>query len=45
MRRALFIIDGEHYVPVICQAIDAIEEREDVEAVAAVFLGLSLIHI
>jgi len=39
VRRALFIIDGEHYMPVICQAIDAIEERENLEAVAAVFLG------
>jgi len=39
VRRAVFIIDGEHYIPVLCQAIDAIEARENLEAVAAVFLG------
>ncbi len=39
MRRAVFIIDGEHYMPVLVESIARIERDLDVEAVGAVFLG------
>jgi cyclic 2,3-diphosphoglycerate synthetase len=37
--RALFLIDGEHYPPVVLDAIWRVEESLAVEGVAAVFLG------
>ena len=37
--RALFLIDGEHYPPVVLDAIGKVEEKLDVEGVAATFLG------
>jgi len=37
--RALFLIDGEHYPPVVLDAIRSAEEALGVQAVAAVFLG------
>ncbi len=37
--RALFLIDGEHYPPVVVDAMKSIEESLGVEGVAAAFLG------
>jgi cyclic 2,3-diphosphoglycerate synthetase len=37
--RALALIDGEHYPPVIRHALDVLQEREGLEFVGAVFLG------
>ncbi len=37
--RALFLIDGEHYPPVVIDAMKSIEESLGVEGVAAAFLG------
>jgi cyclic 2,3-diphosphoglycerate synthetase len=37
--KALFLIDGEHYPPVVRQAIRSVEDRLGCEGVAAVFLG------
>ena len=37
--RALFLIDGEHYPPVVLDAMKSIEESLDVKGVAAAFLG------
>lgn len=37
--RALFLIDGEHYPPVVIQAIKSVEERFGAEGVAAALLG------
>ena len=37
--RALFLIDGEHYPPVVLDAMSKVEEKLDVEGVAATFLG------
>jgi cyclic 2,3-diphosphoglycerate synthetase len=37
--RALALIDGEHYPPVIRAAFDHLRQHEDLEIVAAVFLG------
>jgi cyclic 2,3-diphosphoglycerate synthetase len=37
--RALFLIDGEHYPPVVLDAIQKVCEDLDAEAVAAAFLG------
>jgi cyclic 2,3-diphosphoglycerate synthase len=37
--RALFLIDGEHYPPVVLDAMHSVEQSLDVEGVAAAFLG------
>ena len=37
--RALFLIDGEHYPPVVLDAIRSVQESLDAEGVAAAFLG------
>ena len=37
--RALFLIDGEHYPPVVLDAMKSVEETLGVEGVAAAFLG------
>jgi len=37
--RALFLIDGEHYPPVVLDAMRSVEETFGVRGVAAVFLG------
>ena len=37
--RALFLIDGEHYPPVVLDAMRAVEENLGAEGVAAAFLG------
>lgn len=37
--RALFLIDGEHYPPVVIEAMDSIRQRRGAEGVAAAFLG------
>ena len=37
--RALFLIDGEHYPPVVLDAMSKVEEKLGVEGVAAAFLG------
>jgi cyclic 2,3-diphosphoglycerate synthetase len=37
--RALFLIDGEHYPPVVLDAMQSVQESLDVEGVAAAFLG------
>ena len=37
--RALFLIDGEHYPPVVLDAMKSIEESLGVKGVAAAFLG------
>ncbi len=37
--RALFLIDGEHYPPVVLEAMKTIEESLGAEGVAAAFLG------
>ena len=37
--RALFLIDGEHYPPVVLDAMQSVQQSLDVEGVAAAFLG------
>jgi len=37
--RALFLIDGEHYPPVVIEAMQSVRESLDAEGVAAAFLG------
>ncbi|HZC18113.1 MAG TPA: hypothetical protein VE225_00230, partial [Rubrobacteraceae bacterium] len=37
--RALFLIDGEHYPPVVLAAMKSVEDFLGVEGVAAAFLG------
>ena len=37
--RALFLIDGEHYPPVVLDAMQSVEQTLDAEGVAAAFLG------
>jgi cyclic 2,3-diphosphoglycerate synthetase len=37
--RALFLIDGEHYPPVVLDAMKSVEESLGLEGVAAAFLG------
>jgi cyclic 2,3-diphosphoglycerate synthetase len=37
--RALFLIDGEHYPPVVLDAMQSVQESLGAEAVAAAFLG------
>jgi cyclic 2,3-diphosphoglycerate synthase len=37
--RALFLIDGEHYPPVVLDAMRSVEESLEAEGVAAAFLG------
>jgi cyclic 2,3-diphosphoglycerate synthase len=37
--RALFLIDGEHYPPVVLDAMQSVERSLDAEGVAAAFLG------
>jgi cyclic 2,3-diphosphoglycerate synthetase len=37
--RTLFLIDGEHYPPVVIEAMRSVGETRDAEAVAAAFLG------
>ena len=37
--RALALIDGEHYPPVVRHALDVLRHDEGLEFVAAVFLG------
>lgn len=37
--RALFLIDGEHYPPVVLDAMRSVRESMNVEGVAAAFLG------
>src|SRR5919199_4031867 len=37
--RALFLIDGEHYPPVVLDAMKNVEEALGAEGVAAAFLG------
>ena len=37
--RALFLIDGEHYPPVVIDALQSVGQSLDVEGVAAAFLG------
>ena len=37
--RALFLIDGEHYPPVVLDAMQSVEQNLDAEGVAAAFLG------
>ena len=37
--RALFLIDGEHYPPVVLDAMQSVEQALDAEGVAAAFLG------
>ena len=39
MLRAIFLIDGEHYPPVVLDAIRSVEESLGAEGVAAAFLG------
>jgi cyclic 2,3-diphosphoglycerate synthase len=37
--RALFLIDGEHYPPVVIDAMQSVQQSLDAEGVAAAFLG------
>ena len=37
--RALFLIDGEHYPPVVLDAMQSVEQSLDAKGVAAAFLG------
>jgi cyclic 2,3-diphosphoglycerate synthase len=37
--RALFLIDGEHYPPVVIEAMQSVRQSLDAEGVAAAFLG------
>jgi len=37
--RALFLIDGEHYPPVVIEAMQSVQKSLDAEGVAAAFLG------
>jgi len=37
--RALFLIDGEHYPPVVIHAMQSVQQSLDAEGVAAAFLG------
>ena len=37
--RALFLIDGEHYPPVVLDAMQSVRESLHAEGVAAAFLG------
>src|SRR4028118_2288276 len=37
--RALFLIDGEHYPPVVLDAMKSVEKSLQIRGVAAVFLG------
>jgi cyclic 2,3-diphosphoglycerate synthetase len=37
--RAIALVDGEHYPPVIRHALDTLRDAEGFEFVAAVFLG------
>jgi cyclic 2,3-diphosphoglycerate synthase len=37
--RALFLIDGEHYPPVVLDAMQSVQQALDAEGVAAAFLG------
>jgi len=37
--RALFLIDGEHYPPVVMDAMQSVQQSLDAEGVAAAFLG------
>jgi cyclic 2,3-diphosphoglycerate synthase len=37
--RALFLIDGEHYPPVVLDAMQSVEQSLDAQGVAAAFLG------
>ena len=37
--RALFLIDGEHYPPVVLDAMQSVEQTLDAKGVAAAFLG------
>jgi cyclic 2,3-diphosphoglycerate synthase len=37
--RALFLIDGEHYPPVVLDAMHSVEQSLDAEGIAAAFLG------
>jgi cyclic 2,3-diphosphoglycerate synthase len=37
--RALFLIDGEHYPPVVLDAMQSVQQSLDAEGVAAAFLG------
>jgi cyclic 2,3-diphosphoglycerate synthase len=37
--RALFLIDGEHYPPVVLDAMQSVQQFMDAEGVAAAFLG------
>ncbi len=37
--RALFLIDGEHYPPVVLDAMQSVQQSLDAECVAAAFLG------
>ena len=37
--RALFLIDGEHYPPVVIDAMQSVEQSLDAEGVVAAFLG------
>jgi cyclic 2,3-diphosphoglycerate synthetase len=37
--RALFLIDGEHYPPVVLDAMHSVQQSLDAEGVAAAFLG------
>ena len=37
--RALFLIDGEHYPPVVIDAMQSVQQSLEVEGVAAAFLG------
>ncbi|MBA3702750.1 MAG: 2,3-diphosphoglycerate synthetase, partial [Rubrobacteraceae bacterium] len=37
--RALFLIDGEHYPPVVIDAMQSVQQSLQAEGVAAAFLG------
>ncbi|MCD6053117.1 MAG: cyclic 2,3-diphosphoglycerate-synthetase [Rubrobacteraceae bacterium] len=37
--RALFLIDGEHYPPVVIEAMQSVRQSLEAEGVAAAFLG------
>jgi cyclic 2,3-diphosphoglycerate synthetase len=37
--RALFLIDGEHYPPVVLDAMQSVQQSLHTEGVAAAFLG------
>ncbi len=37
--RALFLIDGEHYPPVVLDAMESVREERGMEGIAAAFLG------